>query len=86
MRASDSIMICDNCISLARRIPFSRAMISVSMLEKWLGRGLQSVAIVSHLLFLMITPMLDILPSSEAASSSLILYTPRGGASHLIVS
>ena len=56
------------------------------MLEKWLGRGLQSVAIVSHLLFLMITPMLDILPSSEAASSSLILYTPRGGASHLIVS
>ena len=82
VRASDSKMTWVSLISLAKMIPFSSVMISVSKLEYWPGKSFHRAAMGAPSLFLIITPTLDSLPSPKTAPSTFTLHTPDGGASH----
>ena len=83
MRESDSMMTWDSFNSLASRTPSCSAINSISRLVYCPGSILLRATIASPLQFLITTPMLDLLPSSNEAPSTLILWKSGGGAIHL---
>ena len=83
-RASDSRITLESPISGASSTPFCKAKASVFLAGKGDERTLLEAAIKEPWLSRIITPMLDGLPSSEAAPSTLILMKPIGKALHLV--
>lgn len=83
MRESDSIMTWDSSNSLASGTPSCSAINSISRLVYCPGSILLGAATASPLQFLITTPMLDLLPSSDEAPSTFVLWKSDGGAIHL---